>query len=470
MNTVDFSKHPKQAEFLNVVLGEVSRHNELERKKAVGEIPVEYIDPNAYRYLSYGGAIRGGKTYGVLAIVVLLASKVYKGLRAHVIRKSYPDLLRSTIPSLEKILKGADVRWNRSTANYFVEFPNGSRIYLISENIRQDPDLDSFKGLETNIIVYEQLEELDAKTWDKGLERLGSWYDVEPCIPPPLSFATFNPTHNWLKRKIYEPYLRGDLMAPFYYLPALPNDNPFVTAEQWRSWENLDEDSYNRFVRGSWDIRVEGQFVSAFREERNLRRGLRIDPGEELWLSFDFNVDPMTAIAFQTDRRTFFRVLKEWRIPDSDTYELCEKIREWIEEKKILSRIRVTGDASGANRISGARKHINQYEIIRTELRVSDHAFSLPTANPFIADSRTFVNSIFARFPEFVIDPEECPYLVEDIRFVLVGADASGDIAILKKGRNPYAGVDNSRLGHLLDCLRYGLHVNLSEFVKIPRS
>lgn len=470
MITVDLTKNEKQQELFDTVLQEVRIHNETEAKKAEGSLPWDYLREGALRYFFYGGAIRGGKTFGILALLVILASRIYAGSRWHVVRKSYPDLLRSTIPSIEKILKGKRVRWNRSTSNYFVEFENGSRIYFISENLKQDPELTGFLGLETNGFVLEQIDELSKKTLEKARERAGSWYDVQPCIPPPFIFASFNPTFGWLKKEIYDAWIAGELGPPYYYLTALPSDNKLVTADQWAAWRLLDPKSYAQMIEGSWEIDIEGQFLYAFDQKKHLQDGLRVVPGRDLWISFDFNVDPMTAILFQTDQKSYFRVVKEFRIPNSDTYDLCKKIRSWLRERKITNRIQVTGDASGANRISGAREHINHYEIIRTELGVAEQFFNVPGANPFISDSRVFVNSIFARFPEISIDPQECPFLVEDCRFVLIGTNSEGKIQIQKTGKNPYAGIDNSQIGHLFDCLRYGIHVTLAQFIRIPRS
>jgi len=470
MITVDLQKNEKQQELFDVCLQEIEKHNEIEKKKAEGSLPWDYLRPLALIYFFYGGAIRGGKTFGILALLVLIASRIYSGSRWHVVRKSYPDLLRSTIPSMEKILKGKRVRWNRSTSNYYVEFENKSRIYFISENLKQDPELTSFLGLETNGFVLEQIDELSKKTLEKARERAGSWYDVSPCIPPPFIFSSFNPTFGWLKKDIYDRWISGDLQAPYYYLTALPSDNKLVTAQQWAAWRLLDPKSYSQMIEGSWEVDIEGSFMYAFDQKLHLRDGIRVSPARDIWISFDFNVDPMTAILFQTDHSTYFRVFKEFRVPNSDTYDLCARIKAWLLENGYQNRIQVTGDASGKNRISGAREHINHYEIIRTELGVAEQFFNIPGANPFISDSRVFCNSILARFPEVSIDPEGCPYLVEDLRFVLVGVDQEGKIRIQKTGKNQYAGVDNSKLGHLLDCLRYGLHVTLSKFIRIPRS
>jgi hypothetical protein len=460
--TIDFTKNAKQTQLFNDVMMQCERHGRIVQQKLAGEIAEDFDDPEAINFWFYGGAIRGGKTYSTLGILVVLC-RMYAGGRAHVIRKSMTDLIATSIPSLKKIVKGADVRWKESPNDYFCEFPNGSRIYFTSENFNQDKDGDKFKGLETNWIVFEQLEELQEKTYTIAISRIGSWYDTEPAAPA-FAFATFNPTFNWVKKKVHDVFSKEAAQPPHYYLQALPDDNPFVTADQRRAWAQMDEQDYERFIKGSWDVKIEGTFITAF---KNHHIGItRIDKWQPIWLSFDFNVDPMTCTVWQTDGYSWARCLQEYRVPNSDTYELCRMIvDDWGYDYEMY----VTGDASGSNRNPAIRHQLNHYDIIRDELRLGRDAFKVPTFNPAISVSRMFCNAVIKNLDEFVID-DGCKYLIDDIRFVQAYLDASGNVAIRKTGINPYANMDNRKLGHLLDTMRYFLHTALAELVTIPKS
>ena len=131
--------------------------------------------------------------------------------------------------------------------------------------------------------------------------------------------------------------------------------------------------------------------------------------------------------------------------------------------------VKVTGDASGKNRISGARGHINQYQIIKEQLNLSWEQFQVPTVNPLIADSRTFCNAILYRLPSLRINAS-CEHLIKDLMFVLVDSNRQGDIEIKKTGMNPFLGVDNKTLGHLSDCFRYLLTATFTDYLEIPKS
>ena len=449
MTTCDLTRNEKQKVFFNTLMRQTNGQTD-----------------EGIRFMFFGGGIRGGKTFVCLAGLVVLC-KMFPESHWHVIRKSMTDLKATTIPSTEKLIKNVPfIRWKRAESDYFVEFPNGSRIYFMSENFKNDKDLNRFKGLESNGFLLEQVEELQEETMNKAIERCGSRYLEK--MPPGFVLSTFNPTFTWVKQRIYDKYHSGKLEKPFWYLEALPTDNPFVTEDQWNAWNSLDERSRKRYIEGIWEFDVEGQFLYSYNPQ--IHRGkTKFDPRKPLWLTFDFNVDPMTCNAFQTDHRTYIHFLREFVLPNSGTPDMVEEIKKMYDKYKPFYK--VAGDASGRNRISGLAGAINHYQIIAKGLNLrSEEQLRVPSSNPGISDSRTFCNSILEKFPEVIIDEENCPKLHEDLQFVLVGTDSQGKIGIQKTGHNKYLNVDNSKIGHLLDNFRYGLHAALHDFVIIPRS
>jgi hypothetical protein len=452
MINADFTRNEKQIELLESLVDVLNGDSEI-------------------RNFFIGGAIRGGKTFVCLGALVILCKK-YPGSRWHIVRESFPTLRSTTIPSVEKLLKWANVKWNRNSSDYFVQFPNGSRIYFFSENYVNDKDLDRFKGLETNGFLLEQIEELQEATFMKCMERCGSWY-IDP-MPAALNFATFNPSFNWVKDKIYLLAIAGLLPITDKYITALPTDNPFVTDDQWKAWDRLDDESKERFIMGNWELNVEGAFMHRFDRDKHLSEEIYFKEDDYVNLSFDFNVDPMTCTVYQTDGYTYHHTLKEYRVENSDTYEVCDRIKADFYHSNDLYKgtpsFKIRGDASGSNRMSGTRGHINHYEIIRTELGLTWQSFDIPTANPGISASRVFCNSILQHFQNVKIKESTCPYLVKDMMFCLSGLDSNGRTVIEKTGKNKFINMDNKMLGHLMDNWRYGVHTDLHNFIQIPKS
>lgn len=442
-------------------------------QKQLKELEQKVSDCVFYHF--YGGAIRGGKTYIGLAILVILC-KMFPRSKWHVIRASFPRLKETSIPSLEKILGNTpDIYWKRSQSEYFCQFPNGSRIYFVAESYDTDKQLNKFKGLETNGFLLEQMEEMQQEGFFMVLSRAGSHYGVTGPMPPPIVLGNFNPTFTWVKRMIYDQWKRGVMtwdnkkkdIPLFTFCKALPSDNPHVTDSQWRVWDSLDEDTKARMIRGEWDIEVKKAFLYAFKRERNIGVGLKIDYNKPIWISFDFNVDPMTACIGQTDSTTYLHITNAFRIENSDTYDLCRQIKPLIKGREHM--VFVTGDASGKNRIAGAQGHINHYQIIASELGLKSDQFRIPGANPLITDSRVFMNSLVEKFPEFLID-SSLEDLINDIMFTTVSINRKGEVEINKTGINEYTGADNRTMGHQLDNVRYLAHQTLGQWLTIPKS
>lgn len=215
---------------------------------------IDAIQSGKYSYLLYGGAIRGGKSVGGLAAIFLLC-KVYPGSRWAVVRRELPTLRRNTIPTFERIRpKNFVGPINQST--WTARCANGSEIVFFAENYKQDKELERWKGLEVNGFLLEEANELTELSFNKAIERAGSWEVPDGEQPPPLVLLTCNPAKNWVKKFFYDPWKIEKLKAPWFYLPAKIFDNPHVDAQYLKSLEQLKITSpraYERFVGGEWE-------------------------------------------------------------------------------------------------------------------------------------------------------------------------------------------------------------------------
>lgn len=244
-----------------------------------------------YRYMALGGAIRGTKTFTMLAILFMLLQRFPRS-RAAIVRDTLPNLRRNIIPPVEKFRDNYLGGWlgPLNQSKWMWTAANGSQLFLMSESIETDPDLDRFKGLEVNWFLAEEANELNIKTHYKMIERAGS-YIIPPTAeqqkkiniavarrmpqreafraygpeqPPPMVFYTFNPADNWVRDVFYDPWVNSTIKAPFFFLPASIVDNPFVTDEYLESLKNLPPEEYKRFVMGEWGkVRTYNQLITA---------------------------------------------------------------------------------------------------------------------------------------------------------------------------------------------------------------
>lgn len=226
-------------------------------------------------------------------------------------------------------------------------------------------------------------------------------------------------------------------------------DNPHINREEIEKIRSqMDELTFKcEFLAEDVDLTYH-PFAYAFDVNKHINKCV-YNSGHEVMLSFDFNVDPITALMAQhIDGQ--INIFKEFRLQNSNIYELCDQIRAYLPNALFL----VTGDATGHNRSALAAGNINYYTVIQQKLNLSDGQMQQPSVNPSVADTRVLMNSILQNY-KTNIDPDNCPYFIEDLKYVEV--NDQGDIDKTK---------DKHR-SHLLDNGRYIFNTFFGYFVKI---
>jgi hypothetical protein len=445
MQTVDLSINKKQIEFFNQALLAVT-------------------GKSSYRYICLGGSISGGKTYAVLTTFCILC-KLYPKSKWVIYRKSFASLQDTTIQSAEKIVgNSSNWIWHRTTSDYHVTYtPTGSEIYFYGENLAADPTLNAPKGMECSGAFLEQAEELSELLFTTMLGRIGRW-KIDNKIPNPVIFLTVNPTQNFVKNLFYTPFAKGELKAPFLFIPTLPTDNPTNSEEQFKAYEFMDERSYKQLVLGDWTnfIDKNNLFAFSFNREKHVANEATLDPAiwngnknEILYLSFDFNVNPLCCAVIQNYNDSIY-VLEQIKLENSNTYRMCDYILQHYPGFLYM----VTGDYAGTKRDTAVQDDINNYTIIQQQLRMNNNQFKL-VSNPRIEQNQTLVNSILANYPSIQIHPAKGKGLIFDFENVKVDISKK----IIKSDRS-----DPTQQSDSLDCWRYFCNTFLSKFLKLPQT
>lgn len=388
----------------------------------------------------FGGGIRGGKTFSALFTAYSIA-RFFPGTKIHAIRESVPSLNRTIKPSFFKIVKHFK-KYNEN--KNFVELHNGSVFFFMAEQIDRDKDLNRFKGLETNIILLEQIEELSPKTFEKAKERVGT--HIFPNAPMPLILTTFNPTHvRWVRDTIYTPWKENTVPDFIHIEMVTAAHNPFISAQQWRTWATMDDLMYKQYVLGDWDIVLSQKaFIHAFDVEKHVGI-VEYDEGETVFLSFDFNVDPVVCTAAHVGEN-YLHVFKEFR-GNKGIEEMLLRMRNFFGPN---AHFLVTGDASGYQRSVLVRQNVTAYSLIMGILDLTRHQIKTPAKNMYLNDSRSLCNTVIKNI-DFKVD-KNCRYTIEDLLTVEVNykGEIERDISINKK--------QDPEKSHLLDTVRYLIH------------
>ena len=145
-----------------------------------------------HRYVGYGGARGGGKSWFVRWKAVLLCLN-YPGIKVLITRKTYRELLNNHITPLLSLLSGV-ARYNKGDKCF--TFPNGSTIWF--GYCASDMDLGQYQGAEYDIWFADEAGQFPQE-----------WLiTIDACVRgandfPKRTYYTLNPggpSHGYFKR------------------------------------------------------------------------------------------------------------------------------------------------------------------------------------------------------------------------------------------------------------------------------
>lgn len=215
-------------------------------------------------------------------------------------------------------------------------------------------------------------------------------------------------------------------------------DNPHIDVDEVDNLrQQLDELTFRCEILAEDVNLANNPFAYAFDAEKHIEP-CSYDQRYHIYLSFDFNVDPITCIAVQHIDGCI-RVINEFALRNSDIYQLTQNIIARFPKAAFV----VTGDATGANRSALTAGNYGYYDVVQKQLMLGRSQMKQPAVNPSVRDTRVLMNSLLQNY-QVMVDPS-CNQLIRDLQYVEV--DDDGDIL---KDRST-----DIRKADLLDCFRY---------------
>lgn len=212
-----------------------------------------------HRYVGYGGARGGGKSWFVRWKATLLCL-YYAGIKVLITRKTYRELLNNHINPLLIMLNGV-AKYNRSDKCF--TFPNGSTIWF--GYCANDGDLGQYQGAEYDVWFADEAGQFQ-EHWLTS---------IDTCVRgansfPKRTYFTLNPggpSHGYFKRLFIDRRFSEDEHPEDYsFIQALVTDNIALLETQpeyRRALEKLPPKIREAWLHGSWDV-YEGQFFEDF--------------------------------------------------------------------------------------------------------------------------------------------------------------------------------------------------------------
>ena len=217
------------------------------------------------KYVCFGGARGGGKSWAVRVKAVLLSYR-YPGIVCCIIRKTYPELRENHIKQLRNMLRcgqqDALARYNDSEKK--ISFPNGSTILF--RYLENESDEGRFQGTEVDCLFLDEATQHPEQRFDI----------LKACVRgvnqfPKRIYLTCNPGgegHGWVKRLFIERrFKEGENPDEYVFIQSLVTDNPALLKEQpdyLDQLKALPPKQREAWLYGNWDI-FEGQFFEDFR-------------------------------------------------------------------------------------------------------------------------------------------------------------------------------------------------------------
>lgn len=286
--------------------------------------------------------------------------------------------------------------------------------------------------------------------------------------------GTFN-THNvypdhWVIKYFFPELYEGDDHAQFDILEGKRvqkvfvnySDNYFIDQDAYYATLKLasggNQNVLDGIAKGKWGVAEnKSPWLYAFDYLKHVKPTLPFLPSFPVYLSFDFNREPVTCVAYQQSptkgrNDSFLHYIKQFK-GDMQLGELCTRIKTEFP----ASIFYVTGDAAGNKGDVGfTGRHSTYYTMIQSYLNLRPAQMNINSRNLEHNDSRLLCNTILNQYPNVFFSQAGCPDLIQDCQIAEVD-DKSSKPGHLKKDRERFK-LD------LFDGFRYSLQTDFLEF------
>lgn len=262
------------------------------------------------RFVAYGGARGGGKSWAARTKAIMLAL-AHNGIQILFLRRTLAALRENHIYQMRKILK--DSASYKSSTHEFI-FPNGSRIVL--GYCAAEDDVLQYQGQGYDVIFMEEATQFTEFQYQALTESNRSSGMCETDFEPRM-YLTCNPGgvgHNWVKRLfIDKSYRRSEEEKDYCFIKSLVYDNEYLMKHSpgyLKSLENLPEMRRRAMLEGNWDA-FEGQYFGEFEREIHVIKPVEIKKHWRRFVSIDYGLDMLACLWIAVDDNGKAYVYKE---------------------------------------------------------------------------------------------------------------------------------------------------------------
>ena len=408
-----------------------------------------------YKYLLYGGAMGGGKSYWLRWEMAWWLSKLTKkynlnGIVGGLFCEDYPSLKDRQISKIAREFPNWLGELHADHKEYgrsFIAKPEYGSWVIALRNL---DDASKYKSAEFAVEGIDELTKNKKEVFDDMKTRL-RWPGIlgNDC----KFFSGTNPGeigHAWVKKwwmdRDFEIEMKP-LADKFFYISAKAEDNKFLDSSYLETLESLPEDKRKAYKEGDWNI-FKGQYFSEWRQETHVIKPFAIPVGWKRFICGDYGYSKPSAIYWcAVDEDGNIVVYRELYVTEH-TYEkltekiisltpITEKIDFWVFDPAIWSK-------KGDSDLSGAEKIIYRFkELTGKGLHLIQGV-----------NDRINGWGVFREYLKPIIRNGE---KIAGIRFFETCINAIRTIPALVYDKNIVEDVDSDGEDHSGDSIRYGL-------------
>lgn len=327
------------------------------------------------KYVLYGGAMGGGKSYWLRWMLVYFlikwAQRGNTGVEVGLFCEDYPTLKDRQISKISKEFPS----W---LGSFHADHKEHGKCFILDEEygsgiikFRNLDDPSKYQSAEFAAIAVDELTKNPFGTFEDLRNRL-RWTGIEDV----RFIAGTNPGgigHAWVKKYWIDRDFPPEETEPeqFMLIQAVADDNPYLAETYLKQLDSLTPDKRRAYREGDWDI-FKGQYFPEFRREIHVVEPFEI-PSE--WMKFlmgDYGLSAPTAGlwgALSPDNDLYiYRELYETGLNYSQATDLIlasypesEELRYWVFDPAIWSK-----QAGDVNAFSGAEIMQNRFTETRS--------------------------------------------------------------------------------------------------------
>ena len=286
------------------------------------------------RFVAYGGARGGGKSWAIRQKAKLLALH-YPGIRILLLRRTFPELRENHILPLCSELNGV-ARYKENDKAF--TFYNSSR--LIFGYCAGEGDVTQYQGQEYDIIFLDEATQFTEYQFSALTACLRG---ANPF--PKRMYLTCNPGgvgHGWVKRLFVDRAFKpGEDPGDYVFIPARAADNPaLIQADPGylNMLNNLPDGLRQAWRDGSWEV-FAGRYFPEFSKQTHVVSPRTLPPDWRRYRVFDYGLDMLACYWAAIDPQGRIWVYRELCQSGMIVSEAAKAIREMTPP---VERIRCT--------------------------------------------------------------------------------------------------------------------------------